>query len=184
MCCGFTSSSFSNSPSRMFHNGRQYWPVDSIGISVTPQFFSQFRSCRKSHVNVGKLRLLMLWSACPFGGQDAKHSHCSCARRAAAPPLWSFFHLLHSSLAHRARDAWDNEKTFLCVFTAVAGQQFQVPVSCVLTRITNGLASSNQISVSGFAGIYFQPPKPVKSPHFHPSSGRPPKGAVRRITEV
>src|SRR5437763_9689777 len=55
MCCGFTRISFSKWPSSMFHIARQYWPVDSIAISVTLQFFNHVRSCLRSLVKGGKL---------------------------------------------------------------------------------------------------------------------------------
>src|SRR5439155_23773310 len=51
MCCAFTNST-SNCPSRRFHTGFQYTPVDSIATWVTPQARSQSPNSKSSRVNV------------------------------------------------------------------------------------------------------------------------------------
>src|ERR1700737_4735694 len=52
----------------MFPTARQYWPVDSIAISVTLQFFNQVRSCLRSRVKVRNVRFFVSVSGLPVGG--------------------------------------------------------------------------------------------------------------------
>ena len=58
----------------------------------------------------------------------------------AAAPALVVFHDHKGSFDHRAKDAWDDEKTFLRVFIRLAAET-TVPGSsdCVLTRFTSGL---------------------------------------------
>src|SRR5579864_2073830 len=55
MCCAFTST-ISNWPSKMFHTGFQYTPVDSSATCVTPHARSQSARLSSSTVNVPKRR--------------------------------------------------------------------------------------------------------------------------------
>src|SRR5258707_1066183 len=56
MCCAFTSST-SNCPSRRFHTGFQYTPVDSSATCVTPLARSQSLNSNSSRVNVPNSRV-------------------------------------------------------------------------------------------------------------------------------
>lgn len=56
MCWAFTSST-SNWPSKRFHTGFQYTPVDSRATWVTPQRRSQSASSNRSRVNVANSRV-------------------------------------------------------------------------------------------------------------------------------
>src|SRR5207248_6327507 len=142
MCCGFTRISLVNSPSSKFHSGRQYWPVDSMAISVTWQFFSQARNCLRSRVKVRNFRFLVSMCCLSRGSQHA-HRHAVLVYVNAAAAAQVLFH--KCSFDRRAKDAWDDEKTFLRVFihrkveTTVPGSS-----DCVLTRFKLGLESTNR----------------------------------------
>src|SRR5258708_40346431 len=67
-CSGFSSSILEVDPSRMFHTGIQYCPVDSIATSVTRQACSHARNRFKLRVNVRNSCFLILTSVLPTGG--------------------------------------------------------------------------------------------------------------------
>ena len=142
MCCGFTRTSRLNSPSRRFHSGLQYCPVDSIAISVTRQFFSQARICLRSRVKVRNLRFLISLCRPPLGASTHTVTLFLCT---SMPQQRRWFSITTCSFDRRAKDAWDDEKTFLRVFIRRAAET-TVPGSsdCVLTRFTLGLESTNR----------------------------------------
>src|SRR5437764_1830471 len=102
MCCGFPRINLSKWPSSKFQMARQYWPVDSIAISVTLQFFNHVRSCLRSRVKVGKFLLRTATSALPLGGKTQTVTLFLCT---SMPQQRRYLGSI-TSFRSRAKDAW------------------------------------------------------------------------------
>ncbi len=107
------------SPSRIFHSGRQYWPVDFIPTSVTCCLLNQVRKLRRSRENVRNSRSCAFPFRSPSGGNTCTITLFLCTsmpqQRRAAPPIFTS--------AAGAKDAGPNDcnATILRVFIRLTG---------------------------------------------------------------